>query len=120
VTGTNPCAGCGSHVNWTTKGTGYFNQAAYSSPLVNPGTFGNSGRNRLTGPSYFDTDMSLVKNFSIMPHERAKLQFRADFFDLFNNVNLNTPTTSLSSSVFGKITSAQNARQIQLALRLSF
>jgi hypothetical protein len=35
-------------------------------------------------------------------------------------VNLNTPTTSLSSSVFGKITSAQNARQIQLALRLSF
>jgi hypothetical protein len=119
TTGVNPCAGCGAKDNWAR--VGYFNQAAYVSPLVAAyGTFGNSGRNSLTGPSYFDTDMSLVKNFSLLPRDKSKLQFRADFFNLFNNVNFNTPTTSSSSSVFGRITSAQNARQIQLALRVSF
>ena len=71
-------------------------------------------------PSYFDTDMSLVKNFPLLPRENSKLQFRADFFNLFNNVNFNSPTTSSSSSVFGRITSAQNARQVQVALRMSF
>ena len=121
LTGTNPCAGCGSKDNWAR--VGYFNPAAYASPLVAPavyGTFGNSGRNSLTGPSYFDTDMSLVKNFPLLPRENSKLQFRADFFNLFNNVNFNSPTTSSVSSAFGKITSSQNARQVQLALRLTF
>ena len=121
LTGTSPCAGCGSKDNWAR--VGYFTQTAFTSPLIAPavyGTFGNSGRNTLTGPSYFDTDMSLVKNFPLLPRENSKLQFRADFFNLFNNVNFNSPTTSSSSSVFGKITSAQNARQVQLALRVSF
>jgi hypothetical protein len=123
ATGTDPCAGCGSRTSWTTQGTGYFKQAAYASPLLAPavyGTFGNSGRNSLVGPTYFDTDMSLVKNFPLLRRESSKVQFRADFFNLFNNVNFNNPTTSLASSVFGKISSAQNARQIQLALRLDF
>jgi hypothetical protein len=121
LTGTNPCAGCGGKDNWARAG--YFTQTAYASPLVAPavyGTFGNSGRNSLTGPSYFDTDMSLVKNFPLLSRENSKLQFRADLFNLFNNVNFNSPTTSLSSSAFGKITSAQNARQVQLAVRLTF
>ena len=120
ATGVNPCAGCGSKDNWAR--VGYFTQAAYGSPLVAAtyGTFGNSGRNTLTGPSNIDTDASLVKNLSFWPHERTKLQFRGDFFNLFNNVNFNTPTATSSSSNFGKITSAQNARQIQLALRLSY
>jgi len=121
TTGINPCAGCGGKDSWAR--TGYFNTAAYASPLLAPytyGTFGNSGRNSLTGPSLFDTDMSLAKNFSFLPREGSKIQFRADVFNLFNNVPFNNPTTSLASSVFGKITSAGNARQIQLALRLDF
>jgi hypothetical protein len=112
----NPCAGCGSPDSWAR--TGYFATTAYVTPPT--GTFGNSGRNSLTSPSYFDTDMSLVKNFPLLPRENSKLQFRADFFNLFNNVNFNSPTTSSSSSAFGKITSAQNARQVQVALRLTF
>jgi len=124
LTGTAPCTGCGSKDSWTTLGSGYFfNKAAFASPLLAPavyGTFGNSGRNTFTGPSSFNTDMSLVKNFSLLPRENSKLQFRADLFNLFNNVNFNSPTTSLSSSAFGKITSAQNPRQIQLAVRLTF
>jgi len=113
----NPCAGCGSRDSWAR--TGYFATTAYATPPT--GTFGNSGRNSLTGPSYFDTDMSLVKNFPLLHRASSKVQFRADFFNLFNNVNFNSPNTSLSaSSSFGKITSSQNARQIQLALRLTF
>jgi hypothetical protein len=123
-TSTKPCVGCGGRDSWTTFGTStYFNTAAFASPLPPTGTlgtFGNSGRNSFVGPRYFDTDMSLVKNFPLLPRENSRLQFRADFFNLFNNVDFNSPTTSLSSSLFGKISSAQNARQVQLALRLDF
>ncbi len=123
-TGIAPCAGCGSRRLWTTHGTGYFNQAAFASPLVAPavyGTFGNSGRNSLVGPSFFDTDISAVKNFPFLPRENSRVQFRADIFNLFNRAAFNNPATSLASSTtFGKITSAGNARQLQLALRLEF
>jgi len=120
VTGTNPCTGCGSRDSWTSFGTGtYFNPAAFATPLGTLGTFGNSGRNLLVGPSTINADMSAVKNFPL-PRENAKVQFRADFFNLFNHAPFNNPTTSLSSSTFGKITSAGNPRQIQLALRLNF
>jgi hypothetical protein len=64
--------------------------------------------------------MSLAKNFPFLPRENSKAQFRADFFNLFNNVPLNNPTTAFSSVAFGKITSAGAARQVQLALRLDF
>jgi hypothetical protein len=112
----NPCSGCGSRDSWAR--TGYFATTAYVTPPT--GTFGNSGRNSLVGPSYFDTDMSAVKNFPFLKRESSKVQFRADFFNLFNNVPFNNPTSSNASSVFGKITSAGNAREVQLALRLNF
>lgn len=124
LTGTNPCAGCGSRDSWTTFRTGtYFNTAAYTTPLAAAtlGTYGNSGRNSLIGPSYFDTDMSAVKNFPFLSRENSKVQFRADIFNLFNRAPFNNPATSFSApSTFGKITSAGNARQVQLALRLEF
>jgi hypothetical protein len=121
TTGTAPCTGCGSRASWRTGG--YFNQAAYASPLVAPavyGTFGNSGRNRNVGPSFFGADISAVKNFPLLKRENSRVQFRGDIFNLFNRAPLNNPVTSLSSSTFGKITSAGNSRQIQLALRLEF
>ncbi|HTU49918.1 MAG TPA: hypothetical protein VMF56_04945, partial [Acidobacteriaceae bacterium] len=120
LTGMNPCAGCGSRDSWAR--TGYFNTAAFASPLNPPytyGTFGNSGRNSFIGPSYFDTDMSLVKNFPL-PRESSKVQFRADFFNLFNRAPFDGPNASSSSSVFGLITAAGPAREVQLALRLDF
>jgi hypothetical protein len=121
VTGTAPCASCGSRLSWTSHGTtGYFNQAAYATPLTTLGTYGNSGRNSIVGPSFFNSDVSFVKNFPLLPRENSKIQLRADIFNLFNRAPFNNPTTSLSSSFFGKITSAGPARQIQLALRLNF
>jgi len=71
-------------------------------------------------PSYFDTDMSAVKNFPFSRREKSKIQFRADFFNLFNRVPFNNPITSNVSSAFGRITNAGNAREFQLALRLDF
>jgi hypothetical protein len=112
----NPCAGCGSRDSWTR--TGYFDPTAYVTPPT--GTFGNSGRNSLIGPSYFDADASLVKNFPFLKREGSNIQFRADVFNLFNNVAFDNPQAANSTSVFGKITSAENAREIQLALRVSF
>jgi hypothetical protein len=114
------CAGCGKRTQWTSIGTagGFFDPTAYVTPST--GTFGNSERNSLVGPSYFDTDMSVVKNFPFLPRETSRVQFRADFFNLFNNVSLNNPTIANSSPVFGKITSAGIAREVQLALRLDF
>lgn len=121
LTGVNPCVGCGSRDSWAR--TGYFNTAAFASPLNPPytyGTFGDSGRNSFTGPSYFDTDMSLVKNFPLLRREASKVQVRADFFNLFNRAPFEGPNYSSSSSDFGLITAAGPAREVQLALRLDF
>ncbi|PYU98423.1 MAG: hypothetical protein DMG26_18740, partial [Acidobacteria bacterium] len=61
----------------------YFNPAVFVPNAV--GTFGNTGRNILRGPGFFNTDFGIVKDTKIT--ERTSLQFRAEFFNLFNNVN---------------------------------
>jgi len=94
----------------------FFNVSAFVPNAI--GTFGNSGKNVLRGPRFFDTDMGLLKNFRIV--ERATLQFRAEFFNAFNNVNFGQPQNYLGSSATGQITSAGNPRILQFALKLSF
>ena len=66
----------------------------------------------------FSTDLGLIKNTKIS--ERINTQFRAEFFNAFNNVNFSGPSSSLSSSSFGRITSAGDPRILQLALKLMF
>jgi len=100
----------------------YFNPLAFLQPLA--GTYGNVGRNVLEGPSLVETDLSLAKRFSIS--EKMNLQFRAEFFNLFNHTNLNTPNpvvyagaTGGPSPTAGVITStATTSRQVQLGLKL--
>jgi len=84
------------------------------------GTFGNAGRNILRGPRFFNTDFGLVKGTSI--HERVRLQFRAEFFNLFNDVNFMLPNANVSSVQVGQITSviADSERIIQFGLKLVF
>ena len=94
----------------------YFNVAAFVPNAV--GTFGNSGKNVLRGPRFFNTDLSLIKDFRIT--ERAAVQFRSEFFNVFNNVNFNQPQNILTSSSFGKITAASDPRILQFALKLTF
>ncbi|MEX2261184.1 MAG: TonB-dependent receptor [Bryobacteraceae bacterium] len=84
------------------------------------GTFGNSGRNIIRGPKFFNTDMGVLKDTPIT--ERANLQFRAEFFNVFNNPNFRLPNSNASSAQFGRITAVvdDNQRIIQLGLKLSF
>ncbi|HET8550193.1 MAG TPA: hypothetical protein VFL57_19415, partial [Bryobacteraceae bacterium] len=83
------------------------------------GTFGNSGRNILRGPRYFNTDVGLLKNNRVA--EQLNLQFRAEFFNIFNNVNFNLPGSNLSATAqYGRITSALDPRILQFGLKLLF
>jgi hypothetical protein len=83
-------------------------------------------RNSWTGPGYKDVDMTIAKAFGLpnapVLGENAKIEFRADIYNLFNNMNLNP--TSISSNVessnFGVATSALGARVITMTARFSF
>jgi hypothetical protein len=80
-----------------------------------------SGRNAFTGPSFFNSDMSLFKNFAIT--ERVGAQFRFEAFNVFNHVNLNNPNNCIDCSGSGLITSlAPNAsmRQLNFGMKVTF
>jgi hypothetical protein len=87
--------------------------------------FGTLGRNVVIGPSFHNTDLSVIKIVSLS--QRRRLQFRADIFNLFNHPNFGPPGNVVGSPTFGKISrtrlptgEAGSSRQIQLAIRLSF
>jgi hypothetical protein len=82
------------------------------------GTFGNAGRNILLGPGTFNVNFSALKNIHIT--ERWRVQYRAEFFNLFNNTPLGNPGTTLGSPSFGRITSTGDSRILQMALKLYF
>jgi len=87
------------------------------------GQEGNLGRNTFHGPGYANTDFSVIKNTRIpwfLGNEGANLQFRAEFFNLFNRVNLTNVNNQINGAAFGKSTSTYPARDIQFALRLAF
>jgi len=87
-------------------------------PVTQAGRFGNEGRNVVRGPGIEDVDLSIFKNFEIT--ERSRVQFRAEIFNLFNHADLGLPENDLQSPAFGQILTAGPARQLQLALKLSF
>jgi hypothetical protein len=72
----------------------------------------------LRGPGFYNWDMSLQKNFQLT--ERFRLQFRSDFLNAFNRVNLAVPNTTVQTSTTGVIQASQPARNIQFALKLYF
>ena len=82
------------------------------------GTFGNVGRNILSGPGTFNLDFSIQRMFAIK--DRMKLQFRSEFFNGLNHTLLNNPATTVTSGNFGRITSARDPRILQMALKLIF
>ncbi|MPZ18922.1 MAG: hypothetical protein GEV06_13555 [Luteitalea sp.] len=84
------------------------------------GTFGNAGRNSVTGPGYFKTDFGVIKNTQLS--SGVRLEFRAEAFNLFNNPNFAFPDANVSSPQFGRITATvgDNQRIIQLGMKLVF
>ena len=114
------CSGVPSIVNTFIPGIGrqwFNNTGQFTNPSV--GTFGNCSPqlSNLRSPHYSDIDLSLHKDFPIT--ERFRLQFRTDFVNAFNHVQLNAPNMGLGSTM-GQITSAQTPRNIQLALKLYY
>jgi len=107
----------------------YLNFNAVTLPTDRAKPFGNAGRNIVSGPSFFQTDLGLHKSFPVWK-ENTKLEFRMEAFNLFNHTNFTAPDSNASNirfdsngnytGTFGKITSAFPARQIQFALKLIF
>ncbi len=95
----------------------YINPGAFTK--AKRGTFGNSGRGMFDGPGQFNVDFSVFKNIPIT--ERVRLQFRTEFFNIFNHANFSNPSANMDSSNFGVIRDTSvNARLVQLALKLTF
>jgi hypothetical protein len=104
----------------------WFSTSAFANPA--PYTVGDAPRTLpyLRGPGLANADVSVAKHFAIT--ERWDLEFRAEAFNALNHVNYNNPNTSFSpngqgantNSTFGEITSALDARALQLGLHLSW
>src|SRR5579875_1002447 len=100
----------------------YFDPDAFVVPPN--GTYGNVGRDTLTGPGLATLDLALLKNTHIF--EKVSLQFRGEFFNVLNRANFNTPNTivftsasGVPSSAAGVITSTStSSRQVQFGLKL--
>lgn len=105
----------------------YFNTAAFTTNAV--GTYGNSGKNILTGPGTASLDGAIMKNWQFL--ERYRLQFRWEMFNALNHPSFALPATDpSSSSSFGRITETAQAassnssyvssRVMQGGLKLTF
>ena len=94
----------------------WFNTGAFAIPAAS--TFGNSGRDVLTGPGLVNQDFSLIKYVSF--GEARKLEIRGEVFNLWNHPNFSLPNAIADSPQFGKIFAAGFSRQIQLGVKLYF
>ena len=86
--------------------------------------FGSLGRNVVIGPGFSNTDFSIIKNTRF--GEKLRMQFRVEFFDLFNRANFGPPGNVVGTPAFGQITSTRfptgesgSSRQIQFAVKIS-
>ena len=95
----------------------FFNTAAFAANQ--PGRYGNFGRNVFSGPASATTNISVVKSFPIS-ERLGKVQFRSEFFNLFNSVNFGQPVLLLNNRNFGRIQAAGDPRVLQFALRYAF
>ncbi len=107
---TTPCANC----VW------YFNPAAFATNDLR--TFGDVPKGAYYGPSLHNWDMGVSKNFRYS--NSGYVQFRAEFFNIFNQVNFANPSTTVNSASFGRITSTHanqgDPRIMQFGLKFVF
>jgi hypothetical protein len=112
-------------------GRGTDNPSFFSLPINLPsgtgpnlGRFGTLGRDTFRGPDFYDLDMSLIKDTPLGKRgksEAAMLEFRAEFFNIFNLVNFSLPSNIVLGSGFGLINrTAGPSRQIQFSLKLIY
>ena len=98
----------------------YFNRASLATPPV-WAPFGNLGRNVAYGFPWYQVNFVLAKNFAVPAlGEAGRLQFRSEFYNLFNRTNFGAPSVNLAAANFGRVTSTADPRYVQLALKLLF
>ena len=99
--------------------TAWYNPCAFVAPV---NAFGNTGRNSITAPGYTNLDASLFRTFPLF--DRAKLQFRSEFFNVLNHPNLALPDAVFDApaggATAGQILGAGPGRIIQFALKVLF
>ncbi len=113
-------------------GKGEDNASFFSIPInlpggtgPNHGYFGTLGRNTFRGPAFYDFDFSLIKDTPVGRRaaggELMDVQFRSEFFNLFNIVDFGLPANTIKGSGFGEISkTAGSSRQIQFSVKLLF
>jgi hypothetical protein len=94
----------------------FFNTVALALPPKF--TFGNAGRNIVIGPNFASLDLALSRSF--LSGRERRLEVRAEAYNVLNRPNFQLPESFIDRPTFGRILAAYPARQIQLALRLSF
>ena len=108
-------------INITGRAEQWFDTTAFTAVP----RFGNLGRNVVIGPGFNNTDFSIIKNTKL--GEGIRVQFRAEFFDVFNHANFGMPGFVVGTPGFGRITSTRfptgesgSSRQVQFALKLLY
>ena len=110
--------GCNPYVGNHGPQQQYLNPACFVLPAK--GFLGNASRVPVSGPDFVNTDFSVIKQFAL-PWENMGLNFRAEFFNLFNHAQFGLPVNVVGGTGFGQVTSTvNNPRLMQLGLKLTF
>lgn len=97
-------------------GLAYFNTSLFTPEAL--GQFGTANRRFFHGPGINNFDVALLKDFRLT--ESKTLEFRAEWFNIFNHAQFGTPNGNINSGTFGLVTGANSPRIGQLALKLYF
>jgi hypothetical protein len=115
--------------NFSNGGAAYFTPPSFTPGPAFPGVgplpgVPGIGRNAFRGPRYSDIDASLAKAFGLPSNkilgENAKIEIRANFYNLFNNLNLANVDPTVSDAKFGYATTVLGGRTIEMQARFSF
>ena len=109
-------AGGSVHISDPRKSGVYFDNSGFSPEPI--GQLGNARRRSFHGPGINNWDLALLKDTKLT--ESMNLQFRAEFFDVFNHAQFNAVDGNVNSPTFGKIKTALQPRIGQISMRLNF
>ena len=108
----------------------WLNKSNYAAPAA--GTYGNSGKGSVRGPTDWDADTGLLKNFTpLTSHENFNFQLRGEFFNVFNHPQWSDPNVTFANGAFGStrqtigtqvgnVLTTADYRIIQFALKMNF
>jgi hypothetical protein len=97
----------------------WFNRDNLVIPTDPSQPFGNAPRNNVRGPLFWQVDLVLSKRFQL-PWRSSNVEFRSEFFNLFNRSNFRAPDSNRSSAGFGTITQTFDPRIVQFGFKVTF